>query len=285
MAQLVIGNLEIDRIVEMVLPFETLTNFFPDADPEQIDACKPLFEPWALCPETGKYILVVQSYLVRTPQHTILIDTCVGCDKTIPFYLDWDKRSDQSWLIKLERAGVSVLDIDFVCCTHLHCDHVGWNTQLIDGRWVPTFPKAKYIISRVDMELSQITNDFGYNENVLPIIESGQAEIVESDFVLNDEFWLEATPGHTPGHVAVGLASKGVEAVMCGDLIHSPIQCAYPEWNAVSDNDPIQAAKTRRRFLSENCESGRLVMAAHFPEPSIGRIVRANDAFQFVYSE
>ena len=113
---------------------------------------------------------------------------------------------------------------------------------------------------------------------MLPVVESGQAQVVETDYAMDEHIWLEATPGHTPGHVAVGLASNGTEAVMCGDLIHSPIQCAYPEWNAVSDADPSQAAITRRTFLSENCDRERLVMAAHFPEPSIGRIVQADDA-------
>ncbi len=268
----------------MILPFETIHNFFPDASQEQIEACRPMFEPWALCPETGKCILVVQSYLVRTHQHTILIDTCVGCDKTIPYYMDWNNRKDRSWLSKLANTGVSPADVDFVFCTHLHCDHAGWNTQLLNGRWVPTFPNAKYIMSRKDFDLTEELDNSGYNENVLPVVEAGQAAIVDTDYVMNEHIWLEPTPGHTPGHVAVGLASNGVEAVMCGDLIISPIQCVYPEWNAASDADPSQAAKTRRAFLSENCERERLVMAAHFPEPSIGRIVRADDAFRFVFS-
>ena len=283
MTSLLIGGIQIDRIVEMILPFETLSNFYPDARPEQIEACRPMFEPWALCPETGKFILVVQSYLVRTGQHTILIDTCVGCDKTIPYYMDWNNRQDRSWLSRLAESGVSPDDVDFVFCTHLHCDHAGWNTQLLDGRWVPTFPNAKYIMSRKDFEVTQQADNTGYNENVLPVVESGQARVVDTDYAMDEHIWLEPTPGHTPGHVAVGLASNGAEAVMCGDLIHSPIQCLHPEWNAVSDADPSRAASTRRAFLSENCDRERLVLAAHFPEPSIGRIVRAADTFHFAF--
>ena len=278
-----VGDLRIDRIVEMILPFATIQNFFPDARQDQIEACRPMFEPWALCPDTGKYILVVQSYLVRTRQHTILIDTCVGCDKTIPDYMDWSNRKDRSWLDKLANTGVSPADIDFVFCTHLHCDHAGWNTQLLDGRWVPTFPNAKYIMSRKDFELTQELDDPGYSENVLPVVAAGLAEIVETDYVMNEHIWLEPIPGHTPGHVAVGLASAGCEAVMCGDLIHSPIQCLYPQWNAVSDADAALAAKTRKTFLSDNCDRQRLVMAAHFPEPSIGKILRTDDSFRFVF--
>jgi glyoxylase-like metal-dependent hydrolase (beta-lactamase superfamily II) len=139
-------------------------------------------------------------------------------------------------------------------------------------------------MSRKDLEATQESDSLGYHENVLPVVEAGQAVVVEGDYVMNEEIWLEPTPGHTPGHVAVGLASNGIEAVMCGDLIHSPIQCVYPEWNAVSDANPLQAAKTRRLFLSENCERKRLIMAAHFPEPSIGRVVREGEAFGFAFS-
>lgn len=285
MTNVVLGDIQVDRIVEMTLPFETIPNFFPDASQEQVEDCRPCFEPWALCPETGKVILVVQSYLVRTRQHTILIDTCVGCDKTIPYFMDWNKRADRSWLAKLADSGVSPAEVDYVFCTHLHCDHAGWNTQLLDGRWVPTFPNAKYIMSRRDFELAQEVDEPGYNENVLPVVEAGQALIVAPDYAMDEHVWLEPTPGHTPGHVAVGLASNGFEAVMCGDLIHSPIQCAYPEWNAASDADPAQAATTRRTFLTNNCDRGRLIMTAHFPEPSIGRVVEASDAFRFEFSD
>lgn len=283
MANLVLGDIQVDRIVEMILPFETLSNFFPESSQEQIDVCKPWLEPWALCPETGKFVLVVQSYLVRTPRHTILIDTCVGCDKTIPYYLDWNKRTDRSWLSRLAEKQVSPADVDYVFCTHLHCDHAGWNTQLLDGRWVPTFPNAKYIMSHDDFIQAEGLDEPGYNENVLPVVEAGQAVIVDSDYSMDGNFWLEPTPGHTVGHVAVGMISKGNEAVMSGDLIHCPIQCAYPEWNAVSDADPSLAARTRRHFLADNCDRNRLVMTAHFPEPSIGRIAAEDDAFRFVY--
>ena len=262
-------------------PLKLSRYFFPDSQQEQIDACKAEFEPWALCPNTEKLILVVQSYLVRTHHHTILIDTCVGCDKTIPYHLDWDKRTDRSWLNNLIERQVSPPDVDYLFCTHLHCDHVGWNTQFINGRWVPTFPNAKYIISRKDFEESEKLSQTGYHENVLPIVEAGQAQIVDSNYEMDDNFWLESTPGHTKGHVAVGMISNGVEAVMCGDLIHSPIQCLYPEWNAVFDVNPSQAAKTRQNFLSDNCERNRLVMTSHFPEPSIGRVSQNGNTFHF----
>jgi len=280
-----LGDFRVDRIVEMVSPFETLANFFPDSSQKQIDLCKPWLEPWALCPETGKFILVVQSYLVRTRHHTILIDTCVGCDNTAPWYVDWHKRTDRSWLNRLAQCQVAPDDVDYVFCTHLHGDHVGWNTQLQNGRWVPTFPNAKYIMCREDYEQLEELDEYCYNENVLPVVEAGQAVIVDSNYAMDDNLWFEPTPGHTAGHVAVGMASRGNEAVMSGDLMHCPIQCAYLNWIAVSDENPHLAAITRQNFLTDNCDRNRLVMTAHFPEPSIGRIVKADDAFQFDFED
>ena len=111
--------------------------------------------PGHYVPETGKFILVVQSYLVRTPRHTILIDTCVGCEKSVPWFPDWNKRTDKSWLTRLAECQVSPDDIDYVFCTHMHGDHVGWNTQLLNGQWMPTFPNAKYVMCREDFELAE----------------------------------------------------------------------------------------------------------------------------------
>ena len=285
MTSLLLGDMRIDRVVEMVQPYETVAEFFPGSSQHQIEPCKSWLEPRALCPDTGKIILVVQSYLVRTGRHTVLIDTCVGCDKSVPWFAQWNNRTDRGWLGRLALCGVSPDDIDYVFCTHLHGDHVGWNTRLEDGRWVPTFPNAKYVLSREDFEHAEKLDETGYHENVLPVVETGQAVIVESDHALDDNLWLEPTPGHTAGHVAVGMASRGNEAVMCGDIMHSPIQCSYPEWHSSSDDDPVLAAKTRRRFLEDNCESNRLVLTAHFPEPSIGRFARKDSAFRFVYEE
>ena len=175
-------------------------------------------------------------------------------------------------------------EIDFVFCTHLHADHCGWNTQLVDGRWVPTFPNAKYILSRREVAHYEAQPNDAYRESVLPVIEAGQAVLVEMDHALDDEVWLEPTPGHTPGHVAVHLASEGREAVMCGDLMHSPVQCRHPEWRFMSDWDPAMARAMRRAFLEANCETDRLVLTAHFPSPSVGHVVEKGAAFDFRYA-
>ena len=280
-APLTLGDMTVQRIVEMEFPFRTPGELYIDATDEAIDRHRHWLEPWALDPASGRIILAVQSYLLRTRHHTILIDTCVGCDKTSTFLPAWHRRSDRGWLARLTAAGVRPEAVDYVLCTHLHSDHCGWNTQLVDGRWVPTFPNARYVLARREVAHQESLGTPSFAESVLPILEAGQAQLVDTDFALDDQVWLEPTPGHTPGHVAVGMASGGAAAVMSGDLMHSPLQCALPDWRYRIDSDPEEANRTRRRFLESNESSGRLVLTAHFPSPSMGRIVAADDAFRF----
>lgn len=278
-----LGTISITRLLEMEGPFLTASELFAEAPAETFEAHRHWLEPNALCPATGRLILAVQSYLVRTSRHTILIDSCVGCDKSNPWFPDWHRRQDRGWLASLAAAGVQPEAVDFVLCTHLHADHCGWNTQLIDGRWRPTFPNANYILSRREVEHYAAQPGDAYRESVLPVIEAGQAVLVEMDHALDDEVWLEPTPGHTPGHVAVRLASQGQEAIMCGDLVHSPIQCLYPEWAFLSDHDPALARATRQRFLEASCADRRLVLTSHFPSPSMGHVLAEGNAFRFSY--
>jgi glyoxylase-like metal-dependent hydrolase (beta-lactamase superfamily II) len=176
-------------------------------------------------------------------------------------------------------------DIDYVMCTHLHTDHVGWNTRLEGGRWVPTFPNARYVFSRKELEAWEKGNPkftrHALEDSVLPVIAAGQAQLVTNDFALDDEVWLEPSPGHTPDHVSVRLASNGHSAVMSGDLMHSPVQCLHPEWTAWPDWDADQAKRTRRTFMERYADTDTLVCTAHFPLPSAGRVVAAGDAFRF----
>jgi len=280
-SQVAVGDLVVRRVPEMEIPFRTAAELFPDSTPEALDAHRHWMQPSALCPESGKIIIAIQSYLVRTTRHTILIDTCVGCDKSYEWFAPWHQRSDSSWLSRLAAAGADPRDIDFVLCTHLHGDHCGWNTRLVDGRWVPTFPNAKYVLAKREVDRARDNPGAQYQESVLPVIAAGQAVLVDTDHALDDEVWLEPTPGHTPGHLAVGLASNGERAVMCGDLMHSPIQCRFPEWHFWIDADRRLAVDTRRRFLQASCDSGRLVLTAHFPAPSMGHVVAEADAFRF----
>jgi glyoxylase-like metal-dependent hydrolase (beta-lactamase superfamily II) len=230
----------------------------------------------------------MQSYLVRTRHHTILVDTCVGDHKKRQ-RPSWNMTTSGKFLADLVAAGVRPEAVDYVLCTHLHVDHVGWNTQLRDGRWVPTFPNAKHVFSRQEWDywaaVHQATPLEHIADSVLPIVEAGQAVFVANDYALTDEVWLEPTPGHTPNHVSVHLASNGVHAVITGDMMHSPVQCAELMWVARPDYDRDLARATRRAFLERYCDTDVLICGTHFPSPSMGHIVPHGDAFRFKYEQ
>jgi glyoxylase-like metal-dependent hydrolase (beta-lactamase superfamily II) len=283
-----IGNVAIARIVESNAPFMRIYDFFPDATPEALAAHRHWLEPAALSPADDFLVMPIQSYVVRTPRATVLIDSCVGNHKSVPWYPAWDGREDGTYLDGLHALGLGVGDIDYVLCTHLHVDHCGWNTRRQDGRWVPTFPRARYVLSRRECAAAEKfhreRDDPVYAENVLPVIASGQAVLVDDDHALDDHVWLEPTPGHTAGHCAVRIAGGDGGAVVTGDLIHSPVQCAFPHWNFRYDYDKAQAAATRLAFLERYCETSTQVYTAHFPLPSAGHVRRAGDAYAFVYT-
>jgi len=280
-----LGEMSVRRVIEMQIPFRLPGEMFPSSTPEELAELVPQFTPWAIDPETGKAIITVQSYVVRTGRHTILIDTCIGCDKTNLRIPAWANRTDRAWLASLARAGVAPQEVDYVFCTHMHADHSGWNTQKVDGRWVPTFPNAKYIFARTEVEHAERAGLPQYPENVLPVIEAGQAVLVDMDHQFDNHIWLEPTPGHTPGHVAVHLDSAGTHGVMWGDLLHSPLQCLRPDWWFMVDTDRVQSVASRRRVLEACCEHNHLVLPGHFPSPSVGRIGREGDAFRFRYEK
>ncbi|MFK7962647.1 MAG: MBL fold metallo-hydrolase [Burkholderiaceae bacterium] len=278
-----VGNIVVQRIVELEDPFIPIGQMFPDATAESINAHRPWLEPWALCPESGRLILPVQSYLLKTTHHTILIDTCVGNHKSIQFLDSWNNRQDELWLRRLAASGVHPAEIDFVLCTHLHLDHCGWHTQLINGRWQPTFPNAQYLFAREEFQHRQEKADDTFVENIIPVMEAGQGVLVSMDHAIDSEVWLVPTPGHTPGHVSIHLASAGKRAVMMGDVMHSPVQCAEPDWRAVSDDNPDLARATRHQFLNQHAETDTLILTAHFPSPSVGHLVGHSGAFRLNY--
>jgi glyoxylase-like metal-dependent hydrolase (beta-lactamase superfamily II) len=279
-----LGDVTINSILDLEMLLATPVDFYEDATPEAVSAQLHWLKPKALDPKTGKIVLPIQSYLVRTRHHTILIDTCVGCQKSDDQFPELHDRRDEAWLRNLRAAGVRPGDIDYVFCTHLHLDHCGWNTRLVDGRWVPTFPNAKYVIAREEYAASEDVCGLEFRESVLPIMEAKQAVLVETDYALDDEVWLIPAPGHTPGHVAVNISSQGRNAVMSGDVIISPIQLAYPDWNSFSDSDKVLAAATRKKFLDTHCDTATLLLTAHFPLPSVGHLVSHSERpFDFAY--
>ena len=283
-----LGNIVLDRIIETESadPFFDPLEFFPETTPAHWEPHKPWMQPRAMDPASGKLVLAIQSFLVRTRHHTIVVATCVGDHKarSMP---RWNMTSSGQWLANLAAAGVRPEAVDYVMCTHLHRDHVGWNTVLRDGRWVPTFPNATYVFSQKEYDYWTTQPDArpneGFPDSVRPVVEAGRAALVANDFALDDEVWLEPTPGHTPDHVGVHLKSNGAQAVITGDLIHTPVQCLEPTWAMRADFDRDLARKTRRAFLERYCGTDVLVCATHFPSPSWGRVVPRGDAFWFEF--
>lgn len=287
MLQMQLGDMQINRIIEYKSSEYERTSFFPKTTPADWVPHEEWMKPDAMDAETGNITLIMQAFLVRTRHHNIIVDTCVGDHKPRPGRESWHMQARGTVPANLEAAGMSPEQVDYVFCTHMHVDHVGWNTRLEDGRWVPTFPNAKYIFSRKELAywegLPRDEKTFHFVDSVLPIVEAGQAVLVDNDYALDDEVWLEPTPGHTPDHVSVRLASNGAQAVVTGDMIHSPVQCVQPDWIMRADSDPELACSTRRAFLDRYCETDVWVCGSHFPAPSMGHIVPRDNGFWFQY--
>ena len=293
-----IGEVEVWRVLEDDRPVLSLARFFPDLGAEDLARLRPGLVPRAIRPdpETGEdwLVLPVQSFLLRTPRRTILVDACVGNDKTVPHIPLWTARRDGRFMAGLAQAGARVEDVDLVLCTHLHVDHVGWTTRREGDRWVPTFPNARVLTTAADLARAEALAEAGpdttaghvWRESLAPLVEAGRLEVVEPDAQADPAVRLRPAPGHTPGHVAVEIlagpgASSGASsgAVITGDLIHSPLQLALPDLCPSVDADPAQARATRRAMLEELAETRRLALVTHFPLPSAGRVRRAEGAF------
>lgn len=287
MTQRQLGGISIDRVIESNSPDFDPYEFFRETSEADWAPHLEWLQPRAMDPVSGNLIFPMQSYVVRTAHHTILVDACVGNHKDRPGRDNWHQTTGTQYMDGLAAVGLTPEDIDYVMCTHMHTDHVGWNTKLLDGRWVPTFPNAKYVFSQKEYDYWEDLNTRTplphLIDSVLPIVEAGRAMMVTNDFALDDEVWLEPTPGHTPDHLSIRLSSNGADAVMSGDLMHCPVQCRHPEWTARPDYNPDQATETRRAFMATYCETDVLVCTAHFPLPSAGRFIRHGDVFDFEY--
>ncbi len=280
------GDMTIHRIIEMECGFTPALEFLPGLTPEVLEENRSWLSPAAL-DANDNLVLCFQSYVVQTGKHNILVDSCVGNDKDRAARPLWHKKKDDAFMRGLAGAGLTVNDIDFVMCTHLHVDHVGWNTKLENNRWVPTFPKARYLFSKTELDYWLAENAktaiAPIVDSVIPIVEAKACDLVTSDFALNDVVSLIPTPGHTIDHYAVQLGRGGRDAVITGDLIHSPLQARYPELAMRVDYDPKQGAATRRKFLESYCDTNTLCCFAHFPSPSRGYVKRWGDGFKCDY--
>ena len=276
-----IGEIEVWRILEINGPFLPPETLFPNAGPD-VGAVIEAHAPGQICQASGKMILPVQGFLLKTPSHIVLVDSCVGNDKTNEGHADWHMRSDNRFMAALTAAGVGPGDVDYVLCTHLHIDHVGWNTRLEDGRWVPTFPNARYLMPAADEEAQRLRDGHIYHESISPVIAAGQAELVSDGHKIGEEITLVPTPGHTPGHVAVRIESGGAAALITGDALHSTAQCWRPDWEFVYDLDPETAVTSRRKLLEDASEADCRVLGSHFLLPSIGRVKAEGDTFRWI---
>jgi glyoxylase-like metal-dependent hydrolase (beta-lactamase superfamily II) len=286
-----LGDIALARIIEQEGPILDTKVVFPKYTPELMAAQADWLVPRHTDPSGLKLNIAVQSFLIKTRRHTILVDSCVGNHKTRgrPEF----NNKQFPFLARLQAAGTAPEGIDFVMCTHLHVDHVGWNTRLKDGRWVPTFPNAKYVFAKREYDhwekearttgLPRTGNYMA--DSVLPVVEAGRAVFVEMDHELDTGVALYPLPGHTPGQCGVHVKSNGTEAIITGDMMHHPIQVAYPDWSTNFDTDPDAAHRTRRAFLEKYADSGTLVVPSHFVSPTAGYVESAKDTFRFRYAE
>lgn len=273
-----VGEVLITRVQEFEAP--GIGFLLPDATRENlatIDWIGPYLD------DHGEAVGSVHSLVLEVADRRILVDTCVGNDKSrLPFKL-WHMRQGP-FLADLEEAGFPLESIDTVVCTHLHTDHVGWNTRLQDGRWVPTFEKARTLVTRREWEHWSVTDMDQMREtigdSVQPLFDHDLVDLVDMDHEVADGVSFEATPGHSPGHVAVTIRSRGEAAVITGDLVHHPAQFASPGWTNLADSDPAEADQTRRAFMARYADTPTLVIGTHFAGPTAGRLVRDGERYR-----
>lgn len=287
-----VGDFRIDRVLESETPFVEPEVFLPDFDPAVLEQNRDWLLPRYIDEASGKLILAMQSYVVRTERYTILVDACVGNDKERPARPMWH-RAKFPYLENMAAAGVRPEEIDFVMCTHLHIDHVGWNTKLVDGRWVPTFPNAKYIFAKKEYEFWEERDRSGeqgpvpnvFDDSVLPVMEAGQCELVDMDYQFDNGVWFEPAPGHTAGNVVINLKSGENTAVLSGDVMHHPLQLCCPHWSSRACEDREQSAKTRTALIERYADTPTLMAPAHFASPTMGYIDSHGDAFRWRLAE
>jgi glyoxylase-like metal-dependent hydrolase (beta-lactamase superfamily II) len=276
-----VGEVTVTKIVELEVTGGSRF-ILPQATPEAILLIEWLRPDFA--DERGRLKMSIHALVVETPSRRIVVDTCLGNDKENRRIPTWN-RLQTSFLADLAAAGYPRETIDTVICTHLHVDHVGWNTMLAGGRWIPTFPRARYLVGRVEyahwttqQELEDMAAVLA--DSVAPVWDAGLVDLVETDHLLCGEVSLVPTAGHTPGHVSVRIASRGETALISGDFMHHPCQIARPEWSSTADTDPLHAKHTREQMLTQLAETPTLVIGTHFAGRTAGRIVRDGDAFR-----
>lgn len=275
-----IGDVTVTRIVEIEATGGSKF-ILPQATPEAVKPISWLYPHFMT--EDGNLIMSVHALVVETPDRRIVVDTCIGNDKerAVP---TWNMLQTR-FLDDLEEAGFPPDSIDTVMCTHLHIDHVGWNTKLVDGRWEPTFPKARYLMAETEFGYWRDQENDGeqrrvFADSVQPVFDAGLVDLVATEHRICDEVSFVPTVGHTPGHVSVHILSKGEEALITGDFMHHPCQIARPDWSSSADYDAAQAQRTRLDVFERYADTPMLIIGTHFAGPVAGRLVRDGEAYR-----
>ena len=275
-----IGNVKVMLVRETLQPVPA-EGMYVEPDMSVFEANADWLVPHFL-DDSGELALSIHALVLESRGQTIMVDTCIG-NRPIEMVPQMSHLGN-GFLDELAAAGYEPPDIDIVLCTHLHFDHVGWNTILVDGEWVPTFPNARYLFGRTEYEYWDSGAEgaaITFGDAVRPVLEAGLADLVDSDHAVTNEIHLEPSPGHTPGHVSVRISSAGHEAVITGDLVHHPVQFAAPEWVMTADDDPPRASATRLEFRERYADSGILIFGTHFAGPSCGHLSHANGRWIF----
>ncbi len=280
-----IGDVEVARIVEINAFEDDIAMLLPGGTPEMVQQLKWLQPKFATA--GGKMLISFQAFVLRSRGQSVMIDTCIGAGRQREYDVFCNLQS--TFLEDLAAAGFPPDSITGVLCTHLHFDHVGWNTQLVDGKWVPTFPQARYYFGAKEWDHWQhLKRTGGYHhlghleDSLDPVVAAGLVEFIGPDHRITDEVSLISTPGHTPGHVSVHIRSNGQEAVITGDMMHHPIQLAVPATHGNFDMDKAQGAQTRLDFIERFSDRNVLIIGSHFCDPTSGHIVRDGQAWKLI---
>lgn len=285
-----IGRTTITRIEEQLGPASFPPDqYFSEFDRRLLERHLDWLAPHHYRPSEDALVTSVHSWLIRTPRHTLLVDSCSGNHKDRPWWPRFHQM-DTPWLQRLAAAGVAPQDVDYVLCTHLHADHIGWNTRLQDGRWVPTFPRARYLFSRLELDhwdprrnvagADDPARRIAFVDSVQPVLDAGLALEVQGSHAIDEGLRIEPAPGHTAGHVALHLSDAAGGGVFCGDAIHHPLQVCAPHWNSRFCEQPDVARATRWRLLSGCAEHGHWLFPTHFGAPHVVAVERDAQGFR-----
>lgn len=286
-----VGDVQVTRVGELILESYTPTSLFPNWDTKPLMDHQHLLSPNSM--DVGfQPLMSVHTWVVRTKDHTILIDPGVGNNKSRPFTPAFD-HLQLPFLERLAAAGVRPEAVDYVLMTHLHVDHVGWNTQRVDECWVPTFPNARYVFSKTEYEYYKDpanhtdrnkTSVIILQDSIIPIIDAGLAEMINidgSEFI--DGLSFIPSSGHSIDHSSISLSSCGEEALFVGDLLHHPLQVRFPELNSVFDAFAERSRSSRLWALEYAAERRAILFSSHLPESAAGLVIRDGERFAWQY--